>query len=156
MELKQRIWTVMVINRKTLGTTCLMIATFLNPLGFDILVYRLMLLTKDYWTTMYVLYIFAFLSFILSFVFFKLKNQKWGNILLTIALFLNPFGYDLVVYGINSLTKDYWLTMSIMYAMAMSFFGLFMYFYNINPVEAFKYHSLNTRDKIKEKIKRKR
>jgi len=31
-----------------------------------------------------------------------------------------------------------------------------MYFYNINPVEAFKYHSLNTRHKIKEKIKRKR
>ena len=98
---------------------------------------------------MCVLYVFAFLSFILSFVFFKLKKQKWGNILLTIALFLNPFGYDMVVYGINSLTKDYWLTMSIMYALAMLFFGLFMYFYNINPIEAFKYHTVNIKQKLK-------
>jgi hypothetical protein len=36
------------INRKALGTSSLMIATFLNPLGYDILVYKLTQLTKDY------------------------------------------------------------------------------------------------------------
>lgn len=141
------------INRRTLGTTCLMIATFLNPLGYDMLVYKLTQLTKDYWTTMFVLYICAFLSFTLSYVFFKLKKQNIGNLLITIALFLNPFGYDIVVYTINSIVKDYWMTMSIMYMLAGSFFGLFMYFYNINPVVAFKYHTINTHNKIKNKIK---
>lgn len=72
---------------------------------------------------------------------------------MTMALFLNPFGYDLVVFWINSITKDYWMTMSIMYALAISFFGLFMYFYNINPMIAFRYHSIKTRNHIKRKIK---
>ena len=144
---------VEAINRKVLGTVCLMTATFLNPLGFDILVYKLTELTKDYWHTMFVLYGFAFLSFILSFLSFKLNNKTLGNSLITIALFLNPLGYDLVVYWINSLTKDYWMTMSIMYMLAGFFFALFMYFYNINPMLAFKYHSIKTRNHIKRKLK---
>ena len=102
---------------------------------------------------MFVLYGFAFLSFILSFLSFKLNNKTLGNTLITIALFLNPLGYDLVVYWINSLTKDYWMTMSIMYMLAGFFFALFMYFYNINPMLAFKYHSIKTRNHIKRKLK---
>ncbi len=102
---------------------------------------------------MFVLYGFAFLSFILSFLSFKLNNKTLGNSLITIALFLNPLGYDLVVYWINSLTKDYWMTMSIMYMLAGVFFSLFMYFYNINPMLAFKYHSIRTRNNIKRKLK---
>lgn len=105
---------------------------------------------------MYVLYAFAFLSFILSFVFFKFKKSKVGNLLLTIALFLNPLGYDLVVYYITKLTNDYWYTMSIMYTLAIMFFGLFMYFYNINPMKAFKYHTIMTRRRMKQKLKTKR
>ena len=102
---------------------------------------------------MFVLYAFAFLFFILSYVSFKINKKTLGNILVTIALFLNPFGYDLVVYWINSMTQNYWMTMSIMYALAMFFFGLFMYFYNINPVKAFKYHSIKTRNHIKRKLR---
>jgi hypothetical protein len=132
-----------------------MTATFLNPMGFDILVYKLTELTKDYWHTMFVLYGFAFLSFILSFLSFKLNKKSLGNILITIALFLNPLGYDLVVYWINSITKDYWMTISIMYMLAGFFFALFMYFYNINPILAFKYHSVKTHNHIKRKLKRK-
>lgn len=146
---------VKAINRKVLGTVCLMTATFLNPLGFDILVYKLTELTKDYWHTMFVLYGFAFLSFILSFVSFKLNKKSLGNILITIALFLNPLGYDLVVYWINSIIKNYWMTMSIMYMLAGFFFVLFMYFYNINPIIAFRYHSVRTQNQIKRKLKRK-
>lgn len=127
-----------IVNRKVLGTVCLMVATFLNPLGFDILVYKLTELTNDYWNTMYILYGLAFVFFLLSQLFFKLKNVKLGNLLITLALFLNPLGYDLVVYGITLLTQSYWLTTSIMYMLAICFFGLFMYFYNINPFKKIK------------------
>ena len=140
-----------VVNRKALGTVCLVIATFLNPFGFDILVFKLTQLTNDYWTTMYILYGLAFVSFLLSHLFFRLKNLKLGNALIAIALFLNPLGYDIVVYVITLLTKSYWLTMSIMYMLAFAFFGLFMYFYNINPVKAFKYHVVSTHRKLTKK-----
>ncbi len=140
-----------LIGRKALGTVCLVIATFLNPFGFDILVFKLTQLTNDYWTTMYILYGLAFVSFLFSHLFFKLKKTNWGNIFITIALFLNPFGYDIVVYAITLVTKSYWLTMSIMYMMAFAFFGLFMYLYNINPITAFKYHAVNTHRKLTKK-----
>ncbi len=61
-----------------------------------------------------------------------------GNVFVTIGLFLNPLGYDVVVYGITLLTKSYWMTMSVMYMLAFVFFGLFMYFYNINPFKKVK------------------
>ena len=140
-----------LIGRKALGTVCLVIATFLNPFGFDILVYKLTQLTNDYWNTMFILYGLASVSFLLSYAFFRLKNLKLGNALIAIALFLNPLGYDIVVYVITLLTKSYWLTMSIMYMLAFAFFGLFMYFYNINPVKAFKYHVVSTHRKLTKK-----
>lgn len=135
-----------------MATVCLMIATFLNPFGFDILVYKLTQLTNDYWSTMYVLYSLAFLSFSLSYLFFKTGKRKIGNLLITLALFLNPLGYDLVVYGIMLLTKSYWLTMTIMYAMTTFFFGLFAYFENIQLIRHVKYHTKNTHRKIKTKF----
>lgn len=124
-----------LINRKVLGTVCLVIATFLNPFGFDILVYKLTQLTNDYWSTMYVLYASALLFFGFSYAAFKIGKRAIGNTFLTLAMFLNPFGYDLVVYGITLLTHDYWMTMSIMYMLAGSFFGGFLYLSNINPVK---------------------
>ena len=143
-----------MINRKTLGTVCLAIATFLNPFGFDILVYKLTQLTNDYWHTMYVLYAFAVLFFGSSYILFKTGRKAMGNAFVTLALFLNPFGYDWVVYGINTLTNDYWMTMSVMYAMAGSFFAMFMYLYNINPIKAFSYHAKETHKHIKTNIKK--
>ena len=59
---------MVVINRKMLGTACLAIATFLNPFGFDILVYKLTQLTNDYWHTMYALYASAVLFFGFSYL----------------------------------------------------------------------------------------
>jgi hypothetical protein len=127
-----------LINRKVLGTVCLVIATFLNPFGFDILVYKLTQLTSDYWSTMYALYASALLFFGFSYTAFKLGKRAIGNIFLTLAMFLNPFGYDLVVYGITMLTHDYWMTMSIMYMLAGMFFGGFLYLSNINPITKLK------------------
>lgn len=60
-------------TRKKLGTICLVIATFLNPFGYDLLVFKLTQLTKDYWTTMYILYVAAALFFILFFVLYKIN-----------------------------------------------------------------------------------
>lgn len=54
---------------------------------------------------------------------------------MAIALFLNPFGYDIIVYGITIITNSYWVTMSIMYSLAVMFFGLFLYFNDIKPVK---------------------
>ena len=75
-----------------------------------------------------------------------------GNLTLGIAMLLNPLGYDWVVYGVNCLTHDYWMTMSVMYMMAGSFFIGFMYLYNINPIKAFSYHAKKTHKHIKSKI----
>ena len=83
---------------------------------------------------MYVLYALALLFFGLSYTAFKLSKKAIGNGLLTLAMFLNPFGYDLVVYEITLLTHDYWMTMSIMYMMAGIFFGCFLYLYRLNPI----------------------
>lgn len=127
-----------LINRKVLGTVCLVIATFLNPFGFDILVYKLTQLTSDYWSTMYALYASALLFFGFSYTAFKLGKRAIGNTFLTLAMFLNPFGYDLVVYGITMLTHDYWMTMSIMYMLAGTFFGGFLYLSNINLITKLK------------------
>lgn len=152
-QLNTILWTVRgTVTRKAMATVCLMVATFLNPFGFDILVYKLTQLTNDYWSTMYVLYSLAFLSFSLSYLFFKTGKRKIGNLLITLALFLNPLGYDLVVYGIMLLTKSYWLTMTIMYAMTTFFFGLFAYFENIQLIRHVKYHTKNTHRKIKTKF----
>ncbi len=138
----------MIVNRKVVGTVCLMIATFLNPLGFDILVYKLMQLTNDYWNTMYILYGLAFVFFLLSHLFFRIKKRVLGNIFITIALFLNPLGYDVVVYGITLLTKDYWVTTAIMYMLAFVFFGFFMYLYKINPIGHIKKKIIKLHKKI--------
>lgn len=129
-----------VLNRRALGTVCLAIGTFLNPLGFDVLVYKLMQLMKDYWTTMLLLYACAALFFGLSYLYFKIGKRITGNVMLTLGFFVNPFGYDLVVYAINLLTGSYWVTMGIMYVLAALFFGIFAYLYNVNIVSTLRYH----------------
>ena len=152
-QIKTIPWKVKVIvTRKAMATVCLMIATFLNPFGFDILVYKLTQLTNDYWNTMYVLYLLAFLSLSSSYLLFKIGKRKLGNLLITLALFLNPLGYDLLVYGIMSLTNSYWVTMTIMYGMTTLFFSMFLYLNNIKLIENVKNHTLNTQIKIKDKF----
>lgn len=129
---------VSVVNRKILGTVCLAIATFLNPFGFDILVYKLMALTNDYWTTMHILYASAALFFGVSYISFKLDEKILANVTMTMGLFLNPFGYDLIVFFINEMTHSYWITMCLMYLMSGLFFSSFMFFYKINPINVLK------------------
>ena len=153
MKLNTFKWIVIVVEmRKKMATISLMIATFLNPFGFDILVYKITQLTKDYWHTIYVLYGLAFLSLSLSYVFFNLNKRTVGNLLITLGLFLNPLGYDWVVYGVNQLTQDYWTTMSIMYFLATTFFGVFIYLSDIKIYEIIKNNTIKTKNKLTTKI----
>lgn len=71
---------------------------------------------------------------------------------LVMASFLNPFGYDLLVYKLTQLTKNYWTTMHILYAAAALFFILFFLFYKINPITEFTSRT----NKITKQIKTKR
>ena len=130
-----------------------MIATFLNPFGFDILVYKLTQLTNNYWSTMYVLYGLAFLLLSSSYFFFKYEKRTIGNVLVTLGLFLNPLGYDWIVYGILQVIGDYWLTMCVMYGLAITFFGLYIYFSDIPFIRLIKHHSKKIKHKLNRKIK---
>ena len=156
MSLNTNVWKVIVTGmRKKMATASLMMATFLNPFGFDILVYKLTQLTNDYWNTMYVLYGLALLALSLSYYFFKTNKIAVGNMLVTIGLFLNPLGYDWVVYGINQLAQNYWYTMSIMYFLATVFFGLFIYLSKINIYRILKYSTIKTKKKLTNKSAKK-
>ena len=104
---------------------------------------------------MYVLYGLAFLSLLLSYLFFKTNNRGIGNLLITLGLFLNPLGYDWVVYGLNQLTNDYWHTISIMYFLAIMFFGGFIYLSKINVYRSLKYSTIKTKNKIINKTSKK-
>lgn len=77
LKLNPYLWIVMnEVTRKKLGTICLIIASFLNPFGYDLLVYKLTQLTGDYWTTMHILYVLAALFFILFFIFYRINPIK--------------------------------------------------------------------------------
>lgn len=80
-------------------------------------------------------------------------RKKLGTMCLVIASFLNPFGYDLLVYKLTQLTKDYWTTMHILYAAAVLFFILFFLFYKINPIVEFTSRTKKITKRIKTKRK---
>lgn len=60
-------------NRKNIGILFLMIATFLNPFGYAELFALVMNFTGDYWTTTYIFYVLAFLSFLVSFYLLRIN-----------------------------------------------------------------------------------
>jgi len=63
-------------NRKNIGILFLMIATFLNPFGYAELFALVMNFTGDYWTTTYIFYVLAFLSFLVSFYLLRINPFK--------------------------------------------------------------------------------
>ena len=97
---------------------------------------------------MHILYVSAALFFGVSYISFKLGKKILANVTMTMALFLNPFGYDLIVFFINEMTHSYWVTMSVMYLMSGLFFSGFMFFYNINLINVLKKQYLSIYKKI--------
>jgi len=61
--------------RKNLTPLFLVVATFLNPLGFDVAFYSVMEMTNSYWTTTLIFYLGSALFFGLYF-WFRSKDKK--------------------------------------------------------------------------------
>jgi hypothetical protein len=81
-------------TRKKLGTASLVIASFLNPFGYDLLVFKLTQLTNSYWHTMYILYFFTALFFTLFFILYRINPavylfNKVKSIITSIKLKIN-------------------------------------------------------------------
>lgn len=69
---------MMTNRRRNIGWMFMMIATFLNPLGYAELVAGIMKATGwDYWTTTHLLYVLAGLSFCVAFLFLKINPVKF-------------------------------------------------------------------------------
>jgi len=70
------IWTRKVTEKqkRKLGSICLILATFFNPFGFDILFATIMRWTGSYWYTVSIFYFLSGLFF--GLYFFLLSNRK--------------------------------------------------------------------------------
>lgn len=51
-----------------------------------------------------------------------------STVMLMVALFLNPFGFDIIQYQLICLTGSLWKANFALYCIAGSFFGLSIYF----------------------------
>ena len=70
------IWTKIVNQkrRKRMSSICLILATFFNPFGFDILFAAIMKLTHSYWHTVSIFYFLSAVFF--GFYFFLSSDKK--------------------------------------------------------------------------------
>lgn len=81
VERKKFKWILIGVNvmnrRRNIGTICLAIAVFLNPLGFAELAALIMnVFSIDYWTTMHIFYVSAFLFFLLYLFLYDINPIK--------------------------------------------------------------------------------
>lgn len=53
-------------------------------------------------------------------------KQKLATVLLMIAMFFNPFGFDALFKLVMDLTGSYWITDIIFYCVSGLFFGLYI------------------------------
>jgi hypothetical protein len=57
----------------------------------------------------------------------KTFQENLSQLALMIALFLNPFGFDVIQYGLMSWTGSLWKANAILYCVAVLFFGVYIY-----------------------------
>ena len=55
-------------------------------------------------------------------------QDNLSQLFLMLALFFNPFGFDVVQYSLVLLTGDLWKANFVLYCIAGVFFGLYIYF----------------------------
>jgi hypothetical protein len=135
--------------KKKLATLCLMTGMFLNPLGFDIVQLILIRLTGSLLGANLVLYCLSALFFGLYFYFSYRNNQKYSTICLMIGMFFCPIGFDIVQFSLITLVGSIIKANLILYAFAISFFGLYFYIEETNPITEIKNNIINTYLKIK-------
>ena len=62
------------------------------------------------------------------------NRKKIATIVLMMAMFMNPLGYDALFYMVLKATGDsYVITTSIFYLLSASLFGVYFYLLKINP-----------------------
>jgi asparagine N-glycosylation enzyme membrane subunit Stt3 len=54
------------------------------------------------------------------------KRENLRELMLALALFFNPLGFDIIFNFIMSITCSYWLADAIMYAIAGIFFIIYL------------------------------
>jgi hypothetical protein len=66
----------MKANKRKIATLCLMIAMFLNPIGFDVAFAMVMKMTGSYWITTAIFYLLSALFFGVYFYLVKVNPFK--------------------------------------------------------------------------------
>ena len=81
------------------------------------------------------------------------RKRKIATLCLMIAMFLNPLGFDVMFAMILELTGSYWTTTGIFYLLSLSFFGLYFYLVDVNPLKEIKERFLSLKIKSNKKKK---
>ena len=123
--------------RKRIATIALVIAMFLNPIGFDAIQLTLMSLIGSYLGANIALYCLSALFFGL-YIFLSKKNSKKSSIALIIAMFFNPFGFDAIQLLLMKLTGTYLYANLCLYMLSSVFFLIHFYFAKVNPLKKIK------------------
>jgi len=82
-----------------------------------------------------------------------IRKRKIATLCLMIAMFLNPLGFDVMFAMILELTGSYWTTTGIFYLLSLSFFGLYFYLVDVNPLKEIKERFLSLKIKSNKKKK---
>lgn len=77
------------------------------------------------------------------------NRNKIATLVLMIAMFLNPLGYDALFYMVLKATNSYMITVGIFYLLSASLFGVYFYLIRFNPMNWLKIQFKNIRFKIK-------
>lgn len=64
-----------------------------------------------------------------------LRHTHTRNILLMLAMFFNPFGFDALFALVMEWTGSYWTTDLVFYAVSASFFGLYFLHVKLYPYD---------------------
>lgn len=82
----------------------------------------------------------------------KEKKNKVAILCLTLGMFFNPFGYDVLFKMVQDLTGDYWTTVRVFYCLAGLFFGLYFYYSGTNPFLSILVYANSKKEWVKKKI----
>lgn len=70
-----------------------------------------------------------------------LKHTHTRNILLMLAMFFNPFGFDALFALVMEWTGSYWMTDVVFYGVSALFFGLYFLHTKLYPYEFKNQHA---------------
>lgn len=72
-----------------------------------------------------------------------------------LAMFFNPFGFDVLFKMALDFTGSYWKATGIFYCLAGVFFGLYFYFSGNNPIKVIVNHFKTKVCQLRSRLKKK-